>query len=131
MLEHPNLYSDPVTLENTNSRDSVFQQNTGKNFPRRHNNVSDCISVEQFSYLCQKKVNAPKIDTRVCADAPIRYDDTLNPRQDPFIRHDTDSTAFADLINPVGKTDEPTKIAIFQRTSKYNLRPDPKLNFPD
>ena len=70
-LDHLKLDSDPVTLEHTNNRDVVSQQNDDGNFTRKNNIASDSIAEAPRSDIHSNHdyVNTPRIDTRITIDA--------------------------------------------------------------
>ena len=44
LLDHPYFYSDPITIEHTEGRDSVTQQSIDGNITRQLNNTSHSIA---------------------------------------------------------------------------------------
>ena len=105
--DHPNLYSDPVTLDHTGNRDAVDQQKNDSNLTRNYKNASESIaeSPRYDTHSSKEHVKTPSIYTRINNDSTTRNDYTSNLRRDPNLRHETDSTASKEVSIPTDQND--------------------------
>ena len=133
ILDHPKLYSDPVTPEHWDSRDAINQHNDDSNFTREYKNASDSIAEAPSSdtHSSQDYVKTLTVDTSISNDATTGNDDTSNGRDDPNIQYDTDSTTSTKVFIPTNQNDATNQDETFSRGGEYNLRPNPNPNFSD
>ena len=84
LLVHRKIYRHPITIENTNSRDSVTHRNVDDTFPRMHKNAShsNADTMNSDTHSSQGYVNAQVFDTHIPTDARTGIGDTSNLRKD-------------------------------------------------